>query len=86
MDLEQCKQALRAKGVKVENLSDATIKFLCEGPFGNVGPGPAPDINSIDPAERVKAGMQELDAHLADGETKSKVFDLISDAIEMLPG
>ena len=87
MDLEQCKQILKARGIHCENISEETIRFIC-GSFSSPNLGPAPDIQSIDPAERVKAGMQKLDQVLADknADTKGFILDLISDAIEMSAG
>ena len=81
MNINECKQALRDKGVKVDNISEATIQFLCDS-FEGFDLGEPPKIDSLDPAERVKAGVKELDTYIA-SEGKAKIFDLISDAIEM---
>ena len=82
MNINECKQALREKGVNVENISEETVRFLCDS-FEVVDLGPPPNIDSLDPAERVKAGMQQLEKYIAEND-RPKVFDLISDAIEMV--
>ena len=82
MDFTECKKYLEDEGVEVSNLSEDTLKFLCEEAFEGVGPGPAPDIKSVDPAERVKAGIQSLDDYISSNK-KGAILDLISDAIEM---
>ena len=83
MELTECKDYLRKQGIEVSNLSEATIRYLCEEAFEDVGTTSPPDINAIDPATRVKAGIQQLDDYVKALDTKSFILNLISDAIEM---
>ena len=82
MKIEECKKALRAKGIDVDNLSLPTIQYICEA-FENIELPTPPKIKSVDPSERVKAGIQQLDAYVSEGNTGA-IFDLLSDAIEMI--
>ena len=83
MELEKCKSYLRGQGIEVSNLSEETIMFLCDEAFEDIKVSPPPDVNSVDPAERVKAGIQELDDYLKGENAKSSILNLISDAIDM---
>ena len=82
MNIADCKKFLTGEGIEVDNLSPDTLEYLCEEAFEGMGPGPAPDIKSTDPAVRVKAGIRSLDNYIRSGE-KGAILDLISDAIEM---